>query len=156
MLNYYIVRRRNFSHGFEGGTRRWDILQGKELIDGNIVRLPAHLWPSQQFLNFRSKKDKVAYSSVIKRLLAEAITPEDEFPVHTIPDRDCEHAAKPGENLLPPGCIAVNDDFSIGVAAKCVPFSLELATQLEKIIDLAIVADPNATVDAPHRLMPSR
>src|SRR5262249_24525698 len=61
--------------------------------------------------------------------------------------------AEPTEDVGAPGLITADDNLGVGTAAECVALRLELAPQFEKIIDFAVVTDPNASVGAAHGLV---
>src|SRR5207244_10057730 len=110
----------------------------------------------EQRLDLRAEQERLGGRSVVERLLAEPVTREDQASRSPIPDGQREHPAEPGKNLRAPGMPAIDDDLGVAAAAERVAERIELPPDLRKVIDFAIVADPDRPVSARHRLMAGR
>src|SRR6267154_5714420 len=70
--------------------------------------------------------------------------------------RESEHAAQLLNALRPILFIKMNNDFGIGMSEAAMAAGLQLRAQLGKVIDLAVVDNPNGLIFVEDRLVPAR
>ena len=73
-----------------------------------------------------------------------------------IVDGEREDAAQPGDQLLAPLLVQMDQHLGIGRPPEAMPAFLELPTQRLMIVDLAVVHDVDAPIFVGHRLPPGR
>src|SRR5258708_25780775 len=110
---------------------------------------------NSQRLQFRREHEIAAAPSIEQRLLAEAIAAQREYLLFVVPQREREHADKAlqraGHAPLPDG---IQQRFRVGMPTPVRAGSacLELAANIEVIIDFAVESDREAPAVAAHRL----
>ena len=105
----------------------------------------------EQLLDFRDHGEQPVASPHIQRLNPQSVSAEDGGPTLRVQQHEAPHPAHALEASRPP--LGKRREHHLGVAlgAKGVTESLQLGTELEIIIDLAIVREPVA-VAVDHRL----
>src|SRR5581483_9504186 len=94
--------------------------------------------------------------SEIEWLDPEPIPRAKHRPFTRIPQREGEHAVETIQATGTPRPIGREDDFRIGFRSKSMALGLKLAPQLGRVVDLAVVRDPQQPILGPHRLPPER
>ena len=72
-----------------------------------------------------------------------------------IPNGQTEHAIETIEDPGAPFFVAVNDNLSVAICFELMAFALQLASELFKIVNLAVEDYPNGFFCIRHRLMPT-
>ena len=89
---------------------------------------------------------------VEERLLAHPIAHQNQPVPPGVPDRRREHAVEPASEIEP--FLFIEVDQALGVARRAVAmaFGFELFPQLELVVELAVVGDPDRAILVGHRL----
>lgn len=72
------------------------------MVDRQQIRYASRPRPGEQRLYLRAEEESLAGQSIIERLLADPIAREDQTLESPVPNRQGEHAARPGEDLRVP------------------------------------------------------
>src|SRR5438105_5098851 len=93
----------------------------------------------------------------VKRLYTHGITgqPKDGCPASFIEEPERVHPIEPLEQAGAPFFPAVNQHLRVRAGAKLMAAALELAPQIEVIVQLAVENYPDAAVLVRHRLRPT-
>src|SRR5687767_9272309 len=89
---------------------------------------------------------------VIQRLLAHAVSRQEELALLSIPYRECPHPVAARTGVRAPRAICREHHFRIRSGARLLAFPLELRSQLEVVVDLAVVDDDVSPVPTVHGL----
>ena len=90
---------------------------------------------------------------VADRLDPEPVAREDERALACVPEAERPHPVEALERVLAPRGIRVQDDLGVGVRAEARAARLELAPELDVVVDLAVVREPEASLRKAHRLV---
>src|SRR6266480_1298318 len=93
---------------------------------------------AQQRLDLRRKVQSATVFVEEQRLLAEAVSRQEQALVARVPDREGEHAAQAMDDLAPPVLISAQQHFGVGIAREAVTEPSELLSQLAKVVDFPI------------------
>jgi len=126
---------------------------GQEAGDLRPVRLPLLREGGDDRFRLRRKADPGALDGVAERLDREAVAREDEPPFTLVPERERPHAVEALEAVGTPRRIRVEDDLGVGLRAEASATALEVAAELDVVVDLAVVGDPEAPLGEAHRLV---
>ena len=107
-------------------------------------------------LRLGGEADPLAAHGVAERLDPEAVAGEDEAPATAVPEPERPHAVEMLEAIRAPLGVRVEDDLRVGLGAELRPLSLELAPQLDIVVDLAVEGEPQIAVGQAHRLVSGR
>ena len=110
---------------------------------------------SENRLQFRAKDDAIAVGIVVKRLLADAVTRQQQTALVAVPDDNREHASQLREALFSILLIEMDDSFGIRPGCKPVSFGDEFLAKVSIVIDFAIQQDPDGAVLVADWLMTS-
>ena len=91
----------------------------------------------------------------IKRLLAERIARQHQGAVAPVPKGDREHAAQAGKAIHAPLLIGMHDDLGVARRREAVAEAKELVSELDIIVDLAVIDGRNRSILIMDRLMPA-
>src|SRR5579859_5763312 len=128
--------------------------EGKEFSEGITIDFPSHGRIRDDGLQFRGEIKRLGCLAIIERFDADAIARQKEPPAPGIPDRKGKHPAQFTHAFWPQFFVQMNDDFSVRMRAKHMPFGEKLFTQFLKIVNLAVEDDPNCLILVGHRLRP--
>ena len=90
---------------------------------------------------------------VKQRLLAEPIARQQHAASVQVADRERKHAVEPLDARVAVFLVGVDDRFGVGVRPEPVSARLEIAPQLEVVVDFAVEHDPDRPVFVGHRLL---
>jgi hypothetical protein len=126
------------------------------VIEGFDVDRSVHDARRDQRFEFGSEVEAIAVFGVVEWFDPGAISREDQGPGTAVPEGDAEHAAQPGETVVAPLLVGVDD--RLGIAGRIEPVTerFELLSELAVIVDFAVEDDPGRLVFAMDRLMPGR
>ena len=101
----------------------------------------------------RSKGQEPTAVCVVEWLLAKAIPGEEDPPSRSVEQRESEHPIQADRKLLAPLGVAVDQHFRVRVVAlEAMPLVLQLGSELDVIVDLAVVDDAQCALGVPHGL----
>ncbi len=87
-----------------------------------------------------------------ERLFAEAVARHEEVLAARVPDRKREHPAQALDAALAPMLVRAQQHLGVGIEREAAAERLELASQLAKVVDLAVERQDQAGVVGAHRL----
>ncbi|OPY92695.1 MAG: hypothetical protein A4E73_00872 [Syntrophaceae bacterium PtaU1.Bin231] len=96
----------------------------------------------QEGLDFRGEAENVVCDGEVERLDSETVPGTEDRPVLFVPNGEGEHAPEMVDAVLSPLAIGKENDLRVGIADE--RFLAEFLSQLDIVIDLAIVDDPVA------------
>jgi hypothetical protein len=100
----------------------------------------------------RREHEPVGSVAVEERLLAKAVTCEQQGLPSPVPHREREHPAQQLRDALAHLLVEVRDDLGVAAAAEAVPLGLQVLAQLRVVVDLAVDDDGDLAVLVRHRL----
>jgi len=119
------------------------------------VDLCGELGVGPQRLEFGSKRKRLPNASVVERLLSGPIAHEVQRARLAIPEREREHPVEAIERALETPCVDRGEhDLRIRAPTETVAQPAEILTQLEEVVDLAVVVDDVTPARRGHRLAP--
>ncbi len=83
---------------------------------------------------------------VVERLDSERVACEEELAFHRVPDAESEHAAESIDNFVAPPPVTEENHLGIAVRQESLAERLELAAELEVVVDLAVEGDRQVAV----------
>ena len=89
----------------------------------------------------------------VERLDAEVVAGQGQPLLVTVPDGEAEHAVEPVERVGAPLREGLQHDLGVRVGREGATERLELAAQVEVVVDLAVVGDRVPAVGGVHRLL---
>ncbi len=89
---------------------------------------------------------------VEQRLLAHAVPRQDQSTPVAVPDRQREHPVEPPDEIHPFFLIEVDQALRVRRGPVTMALRLQVAPQLQLVVELAVVADPDRAVLVRHRL----
>ena len=141
----------------EDAARLGNVAQREVLFDGLRIDCPVQRGMGFQGFQLRGEDQ----TSVVQRRIIEWLDPEtvacqkQHFTV-AIPQGEREHAAELLDTRFAPRLPGMHDDLGVAVGAKDVTKRRQLACQLGKIVDLAVVHNHDRPVLVEQRLLPAR
>src|SRR5262245_47348886 len=106
---------------------------------------------------FACEQKRAGPVQIIKRLLAEAIAGQEKLSSHAIIDGERKPAIETLGQRRAPLLVAVHKNFRVRMAgAENMTARLQGSTQLQMIVDLAVVDDADIVGLVPHRLVAAR
>ena len=126
------------------------------VVDDVVVGRRLDRAEREQRLDLRRERERAARLGIDERLDPVAVAAADEEAALRVPQSERPHAVEAVEALLAPLLVRVHDDLGVGVRVEPVPARLELAPQLDEVVDLAVVDDPDAPVLVAERLVSRR
>ncbi len=150
------MRGRQLMNALEGSQRRGHRLVNQVRID----RLRVDLWlRAVQFedrVDGRCEQQVSGDMRVEQRFLPRPIASDVDLPRAFVPDGEGEHSIDALQKFFPtPGPVAVQQRFRIGLRKERI-VRLQLLTQLQVIVDLAIEDQNRVAILADHGLMAGR
>jgi hypothetical protein len=166
LLELPVARDPDASVGFEheeaAGLELPDVAQqrprgGRELVAHDVeeslgVDRPRHLRIAEQGLDLRGEAEAAAGQRVVERLEPQPVAGQHEAAAAGVPDRVGEHAREEADGVGPVLLVGVDDHLRVGPAAKAVTARFESVTDVEVVVDLAVVGDPDRAVLVAERL----
>ena len=140
----------------EPGRRLRDVAQAHEVVACLSIDRRAEILQRRDRLDLAGEHPLPVEPRVEQRLHAVAIARQHQAPVARIVDGEREDAAQPGDQLLAPLLVQMDQHLGIGRPPEAMPAFLELPTQRLMIVDLAVVHDVDAPILVGHRLPPGR
>ncbi len=122
------------------------------MIEGRDIDVPRHLGQLQQTLQLAGKQQSMRLTTIDKRLLAEAVSAQDQSLLPRIPDGHGKHPVQVLEAVHSEIFVQMHDDFTVAMRAERVTGSLQATPQRAKVVDLAIEDDPHRAVFICQRL----
>src|SRR5437762_2008599 len=148
------VTRQQPLHALKQGGRSGRSVIREIIGKGLVVDVWRHRTGREQRFDLRREVERpVGGVHVVQRLHAETIPREEEFLFATVPDREREHPAKlldsPGAFFL----VQMEDGLGIAAGAVAMAASFQRDSQVEVVVDLAVVHNVERPVVGGHRLM---
>jgi len=134
--------------------RRRHITEGEIKPHGLFGETSWHQTAGEKGLDFGGEDQPFLIPRVVERLDAESIACDEQATSGAIPDREGEHAPEAVDALRAQLLVEIQDDFRISVGAKAVPPLFEPGALFLKVVDFAVVDDPQGSVLRGHRLVP--
>ena len=104
-------------------------------------------------LRFGTKRQAAAGQLGVKEgLLAHRIARQHQPLVGLVPDGQGEHPVEPPDEIDPFLLVKMHQTFRVGNSLVAVPLGLELGPDLELVVKLSVVSDPDCAVLVGHRL----
>ena len=125
---------------------------GQERDHGLVVGGGVEAGEREKRLDLRREDKGAGRHAVIEGLDPQAIPRAKQPPAHPIPNGEGEHPVEPGETILSPVAVGLQQDFRVGPRLERVAERLELRPQLEMVVDLTIEHDPLSGIARHHRL----
>src|SRR5438034_1238202 len=91
-------------------------------------------------------------SPVVERLLAQAVTGEEERAARAVPDREGEHAAEMGDARLAVLGVRAQNHLGVALCPEPVAPGLQLGAEAAEVVDLAVEDDHQGSRRIGHRL----
>ena len=124
------------------------------LTQRTVIDDPIDARMLKQRAQFRGETEKSVAHRIVKRLLAEAVSGEEQPAPRAVVDRECEHAVQPHGKTFAPLLVAVDQHLGIGVVGpEHVSFCDQRLSQLEVVVDFTVEDDTDLGVLVPHRLI---
>ena len=138
----------------EGRSRRGDEAVHQELVDRVGPDLGLDQATPARRAELARKPPGVPLPAEIQRLHPRRVPHEPQIPRRRPPveQRESENAVEATERRRAPCLEAVHQNLGVGVGTEPMPEVFELAAELQMVVDLAVVADPDALVFIGHRL----
>src|ERR1039457_7150251 len=131
--------------------------EGQVLMECFFVDLRFNPRNLQQGLDFGRKGKTTSLLHVVERFCSEMITCHKQSgPAGAqVANAECEHSAQALNAAWASLRVEVNNYFRAGLRRKAMALRLQIAAQLGKIVDLAVVGDPDSPVFIAHGHVPA-
>ena len=145
---------RQHLHAAEERLRRVIDEAVREVVEHELlVHLRFHRAEREQPLDLGRERERATVVDVDERLDPVAVAAAEQHAAPRVPERERPHPVEAVEAVLAPLLVRVHDDFRVGVRAEAVAVRLELAPQLDEVVDLAVEGDPDRPVLVAERLV---
>ena len=104
-------------------------------------------------LDFGCKVKHTVERGMEQRLLAESIARQQHATRVVIGDRERKHAVQPLDAGVTVFLVGVDDRFGVGMSLEPVAARLEIAPELEVVVDFPVEHNPDRPVFVGHRLL---
>ena len=104
--------------------------------------------------NLGRERDSIRQPPNEQWLLAKLVPRQDKPAPQAVDECECEHSGEAGEAVQPPSFISRKKHLGIAAPAKALAFALQLTSQLDVVVDLAVVGKPQILVSGRHWLCP--
>src|SRR6202035_4798899 len=100
----------------------------------------------EQRLDLGPEYQPLSVDSVMQRLLAEAVTGQKQRSISGVINREREHPTQSAHTVAADLLIEMENGLSIGVGAENVAAGAKLVAQLNEVINLSVIDNPNSFV----------
>ena len=129
--------------------------EGEEVRQAARVNLPRNGGVGEDRLDLRTEDQPPMIVVVIERLLTDPVAREEQAVARLVPDGNGKHAIEAFQAIRPPFFIGMQDDFGVAVRAEHMAFRLQLRTQIEEVVNLAVKDNAAGLILVPNRLLPA-
>ena len=135
-----------------------DAVRGRDVAVLQVARQrppvdrPLDSGVDEERLELRAPRQSAGGETPVERLLAEAVAGEHQPVAIRVPDGGREHPAHVGRELLAVLLIQVRQHLGVALGREMMPLALELLAQFHVVVDLAVLADPDAAILVGQRL----
>ena len=117
------------------------------------VELAADLGMAKHRLGLGAESQAAAGQlGVEERLLPHPVARQHKPLARLVPDGQGEHPVEPADEIDPVFLVKMHQAFRVGNGLVAMPFGLELRPDLQLVVQLAVVRDPDRAVLVGHRL----
>src|SRR5436190_5830572 len=103
-------------------------------------------------LEFARERESASVITVVERFDAEPISGGEKLPALAIPQRESPHPIEPLHAELPPMLVRCENHLGVGACPEAMSVGLELAPELQVVVDLAVVEQAIPAARVGHRL----
>ena len=152
-IDHEHMARKELGDVLERRLRCGEVAEREIRVDRVVVESRLDQPAGEQGFQLGGEDDQVASDGVVERLDPEAVACEDEAPSRTVPDGDREHPAQSRGEARPVLLIEMRDDLRIATGLK--PMPGEVASDVEMVVELAVLDGPHRAVLVGKRLVAS-
>src|SRR5262249_16908026 len=116
-----MMRRRQFPDVLEDRPRRRDVTVGQIIVERSGVDVACDVGMAKQRVKLGGENKLSVAQCVKERLLANAITREEQRPRRVVPERESEHSTEGFDAVRPTVFPRVHDDFGVALCRKTMP-----------------------------------
>jgi hypothetical protein len=150
-----MVSRRQLADAAEDGPVGRRVQVGEVVVERSRIELPADLRIGEQALRFRPEVQPARCLAVVQRFDAGAVAGEQQGARPPIPDGDCEHPAKPLEDLFTPLLVTVHDRLGVARRGEPVTGGFERLPQRAMVVDFSVEDHRDGAVLVVDGLVPA-
>jgi hypothetical protein len=136
-----------------GGPRMRDEPEAEVLVDRGPIERRAKLAGRQDRLDLGPEEELFASVGVVERFLAQPVAAQHQAAARRVPQGEGEHSSQARYEVGPVLLVEVDQNLGVALGAEAVA-RLEVAPQLDVIVDLAVHHDPDRLVLVGQRLGP--
>ena len=137
---------RKFLDPNQDGVGRRNVLEVEVAREAREIELSRHSWMQQQGPQLGPEHEGLMACVVVERLLAHAVTGEQERALPRVPHREGEHPVEVGDAILPVRLVRVDDDLGIRSSTEDVTQATEPLAERLEIVDLTVLDHPNSPI----------
>jgi hypothetical protein len=115
-------------------------------MEGLPIEFPGHRRVTQQGLDFGGEEEEAVMMPVVKRLLAQSVSSQEQLLAWGIPESEGEHAAEVLDAAFTLFFVQVQDNFGITLCRKAMPTPDQIRTEFAEIVDLTVEDDTEGAV----------
>src|SRR5204862_7104776 len=132
------VARRQLRDALEDRAPGRRVAEGRVVLERGGVERATHGGVQQQRLGLGGEHEQTVAMPVVERLLAEAVTRQEEPPPSRVPHREGEHAAQPVDARLAVLLPRAQQHLGVDERGVSAAAGLQLAEKVAAVEDLAV------------------